>query len=123
MSLDSFLRKEVKEWNDDSAMQYFNAVLPSPREQDPHRWDSLMEFWSERVLPSAMRHTNSLSFTIDQLKSSLKRNDFYPVGLDSIVVRTNPAPRNDWLTTFALLEGDHQSSINSPIFVSTCRQR
>jgi hypothetical protein len=88
MSLDSFLREEVKEWNDDSAMQYFNAVLPSPREQDPHRWDSLMEFWSGRVLPSAMRHTNSLSFTIDQLKSSLKRNDFYPVGLDSIVVRT-----------------------------------
>lgn len=89
MSLDAFLREEVKEWNDDSAMQYFNAVLPSPREQDPHRWDSLMEFWSERVLPSAMRHTNSLSFTIDQLKSCLKRNGFYPVGLDSIVAEMN----------------------------------
>lgn len=101
MSLDAFLREEVKEWNDESAMREFFAPLPLSRELDPHRWDSLMNFWSERVLPSAMRHTNSLSFTIDQLKSSLKCDGYFPAGLDSIVVRTNPAPQNDWATTFA----------------------
>ncbi|ELR14781.1 SNF7 family protein [Acanthamoeba castellanii str. Neff] len=48
-----------------------------------------MNFWSERVLPSAMRHTNSLSFTIDQLKSSLKCDGYFPAGLDSIVAEMN----------------------------------
>jgi hypothetical protein len=86
-SLDAFLRNEVEEWNDESRMRELFAPLPLTRELNPDKWDSLMEFWSERVLPGAMRSTNSISFTLDQLKASLKRDGFFPAGLDSIVVR------------------------------------
>jgi len=85
--MDPILRDKVVEWKDDAKAKDYFAPLPLTRELNALRWDKMMDFW-QRVLTETLRSQNALSFTLEELRSSLRREGCSPSCLEAVLVRS-----------------------------------
>jgi len=72
------------EWKDDAKAKDYFAPLPLTRELNALRWDKMMDFW-QRVLTETLRSQNALSFTLEELRSSLRREGCSPSCLEAVL--------------------------------------